>query len=112
MSTTSEKDVRWYIIHTYSGQEERVKRNLDQRITSMDIKDRILQVVVPTEEEIDKHCDGGVLGDDLAVVEYAYNVSPIVAAHHFTWVGYGHDPYRISKPFDYDDPFKKPIEKW
>ena len=41
MSTTSEKDVRWYIIHTYSGQEERVKRNLDQRITSMDIKDRI-----------------------------------------------------------------------
>ena len=65
-----------------------------------------------TEEEIDKHCDGGVLGDDLAVVEYAYNVSPIVAAHHFTWVGYGHDPYRISKTFDYDDPFKKPIEKW
>ena len=53
MSTTSEKDVRWYIIHTYSGQEERVKRNLDQRITSMDIKDRILQVVVPTEEEIE-----------------------------------------------------------
>ena len=53
MSTTSEKDVRWYIIHTYSGKEERVKRNLDQRITSMDIKDRILQVVVPTEEEIE-----------------------------------------------------------
>ena len=53
MSTTSEKDVRWYIIHTYSGQEERVKRNLDQRISSMDIKDRILQVVVPTEEEIE-----------------------------------------------------------
>ena len=65
-----------------------------------------------TEEEIDTHCDGGVLGDDLAIVEYAYNVTPIVAAHHFTWVGYGHDPYRISKPFDYNDPNKKPIEKW
>tara|TARA_B100001250_G_scaffold228761_1_gene196372 strand:+ start:430 stop:756 length:327 start_codon:yes stop_codon:yes gene_type:complete len=65
-----------------------------------------------TEEEIDKYCDGGVLGDDLAVCEYAYNVSPIVAAHHFKWVGKGKDPYRISTPFDYDDPFKKPVEKW
>jgi len=54
-----------------------------------------------TEEEIEKHCDGGVLGDDLAVCEYSYNVSPIVAAHHFEWVGYGRDPYRISTPFNY-----------
>ena len=53
MSTVSEKEERWYIIHTYSGQEERVKRNLDQRVASMDVGDKIFQVVVPTEEEIE-----------------------------------------------------------
>ena len=53
MNITSEKENRWYIIHTYSGQEERVKKNLEQRIASMDVKDRIFQVVVPTEEEIE-----------------------------------------------------------
>ena len=54
---------------------------------AMDKFGKIHYLSAYTEEEIDKHCDGGVLGDDLAVVEYAYNVSPIVAAHHFTWVG-------------------------
>ena len=44
--------VRWYIIHTYSGQEERVEKNLRLRIQSLDMQDRIFQVVVPTEEEI------------------------------------------------------------
>jgi transcriptional antiterminator NusG len=53
MSTISEKEGRWYIIHTYSGQEERVKRNLEQRIATMDVRDKIFQVVVPTEEEIE-----------------------------------------------------------
>ena len=43
----------WYIIHTYSGQEDRVKRNLELRIDSMDAKDKIFQVVIPTEEEIE-----------------------------------------------------------
>jgi transcriptional antiterminator NusG len=43
----------WYIIHTYSGQEERVKKNLELRIETMDVKDRIFSVVVPTEEEIE-----------------------------------------------------------
>ena len=55
MTTNSEKTVektRWYIVHTYSGQEERVQRNLELRITSLDMQDRILQVVVPTEDEI------------------------------------------------------------
>jgi transcriptional antiterminator NusG len=53
MSTISEKETRWYIVHTYSGHEDRVKRNLDQRVTSMDVQDKIFQVVVPTEEEIE-----------------------------------------------------------
>ena len=43
---------RWYIVHTYSGQEDLVKRNLDLRIQSLDMQDRIFQVVVPTEEEV------------------------------------------------------------
>jgi transcriptional antiterminator NusG len=42
----------WYIVHTYSGQEDRVKKNLDLRIQSLDMQDRIFQVVVPTEEEV------------------------------------------------------------
>ncbi len=49
---TGSKDVRWYIIHTYSGQEERVKKNLDQRIQSLDMQHKIFRVIVPTEEEI------------------------------------------------------------
>jgi transcriptional antiterminator NusG len=44
---------RWYIIHSYSGQEERVKKNLDQRIKNMDLADKIFQVVVPTEDEME-----------------------------------------------------------
>ena len=55
MSTDSDPDTqeRWYIIHTYSGHEDRVKKNLDQRIETMDVKDKILDVVVPTEEVIE-----------------------------------------------------------
>ncbi|MBI2860616.1 MAG: transcription termination/antitermination factor NusG [Chloroflexi bacterium] len=44
---------KWYVIHTYSGHEERVKKNLEQRIKSMDFASEIAQVVVPTEEEIE-----------------------------------------------------------
>ena len=51
--TIAQSATRWYIIHTYSGQEDRVKRNLEQRIESMDARDKIFQVVVPTEEEIE-----------------------------------------------------------
>ena len=55
MSADSNPDTqeRWYIIHTYSGHEDRVKKNLDQRIETMDVKDKILDVVVPTEEVIE-----------------------------------------------------------
>jgi len=51
---TEEKDARrWYVIHTYSGYEERVKRNLKQRIESMDAQNQIFQVIIPTEKEIE-----------------------------------------------------------
>ncbi len=41
----------WFVIHTYSGYEERVKKNLEQRIKFMDSRDEVLEVVIPTEEE-------------------------------------------------------------
>jgi len=43
----------WYVIHTYSGYEDRVKTNLEHRIQSMDVSDKIFQIVVPTEDEIE-----------------------------------------------------------
>lgn len=46
-------DVQWYVIHTYSGYENKVKTNLEHRVASMDAKDKIFQVVIPTEEEIE-----------------------------------------------------------
>ena len=43
---------RWYVLHTYSGYEENVKHNLQQRIASFDMEDKIYQVLVPTERKI------------------------------------------------------------
>ena len=53
MSTAERTGARWYIVHAYSGQEERVKKNLDLRIANMDISDKIFQVIVPTEDEME-----------------------------------------------------------
>jgi len=46
-----ENQKQWYIVHTYSGNEERVQRNLEQRIKFLDSEGEISQVIVPTEEE-------------------------------------------------------------
>jgi transcription termination/antitermination protein NusG len=43
----------WYVVHCYSGYENKVRHNLEQRIETMGMKDRIFDVVVPTEEEIE-----------------------------------------------------------
>lgn len=43
---------RWYAVHTYSGYEDAVARNLKQRIESFGIKDKIFNVVVPSEKKI------------------------------------------------------------
>jgi len=43
----------WFVVHTYSGYEERVKKNLEQRIRFMDSGEDIAQVVIPTEVEIE-----------------------------------------------------------
>ena len=46
-------ETRWFVVHTYSGYEDRVKRNLEHRVQTMDVKDKIYEVVVPTEDEIE-----------------------------------------------------------
>jgi len=43
----------WYVIHCYSGYENKVRHNLEQRIETMGMKDKVFDVVVPTEEEIE-----------------------------------------------------------
>ncbi|MEJ2046547.1 MAG: transcription termination/antitermination protein NusG [Dehalococcoidia bacterium] len=48
-----EQSKPWFVIHTYSGYEERVKKNLEQRIRFMDSEGAISQVVIPTEDEIE-----------------------------------------------------------
>jgi transcriptional antiterminator NusG len=48
-----ENQKQWFVVHTYSGYEERVKKNLERRIKSMDFGDEVYQVIIPTEEEIE-----------------------------------------------------------
>ena len=43
----------WFVIHCYSGYENKVRHNLEQRIETMGMKDRIFDVVIPTQEEIE-----------------------------------------------------------
>jgi transcriptional antiterminator NusG len=50
---TGEK--HWYVLHTYSGYEDSVAFNLTQRIESMDMQDKIFQVIVPKEKKIKIH---------------------------------------------------------
>ena len=50
---TKNENVKWYVIHTYSGYENKVKTNLEHRIASMDVAHKIFRVVVPTEEEVE-----------------------------------------------------------
>jgi len=44
---------RWYVIHTYSGYEDKVKTNLEHRVRNMDVEDLIFEVVVPCVDEIE-----------------------------------------------------------
>jgi len=43
---------RWYVLHTYSGYEENVEKNLKQRIESMDMEDKIFNILIPIEKKI------------------------------------------------------------
>jgi len=44
---------RWYVVHSYAGYEKKVQKNLMHRIESMQMQDKIFQVIVPTEEEVE-----------------------------------------------------------
>jgi len=43
----------WYVIHTYSGYEEQVAESLEQRIESMDMSDKVFDIIVPKEKQIE-----------------------------------------------------------
>ncbi|WP_366923276.1 transcription termination/antitermination protein NusG [Metallumcola ferriviriculae] len=43
---------QWYVIHTYSGYENKVKANLEKRLESMNMGDKIFRVLVPMEDEV------------------------------------------------------------
>jgi transcriptional antiterminator NusG len=49
----AEGEPRWYVVHAYSGHEEKVRNNLMKRVDSMDMHDRIFDVLVPTEDVIE-----------------------------------------------------------
>ncbi len=53
METAGGESSAWYVIHCYSGYENKVRHNLEQRIETMGMKDMIFDVVVPTQEEIE-----------------------------------------------------------
>lgn len=49
---------KWYVLHTYSGYEKRVKANVESRVASFGLEDKIFQIEVPMEE-VEKHTEKG-----------------------------------------------------
>lgn len=49
---------KWYVVHTYSGYENKVKTNLEKRVHSMEMEDKIFRVLVPMEDELETGRDG------------------------------------------------------
>lgn len=48
-----EKQEQWYVVHTYSGYENKVKANLEKRIESMNMEEKIFRILVPMEDEVE-----------------------------------------------------------
>ncbi len=48
----NKQEGQWYVVHTYSGYENKVKTNLEKRLESMNMEDKIFNVIVPVEDEI------------------------------------------------------------
>jgi transcription termination/antitermination protein NusG len=46
-------DKHWYVVHTYAGYENKVKTNLEKRVESMEMQDKIFRVLVPMEKELE-----------------------------------------------------------
>jgi len=91
----------WYVIHCYSGYENKVRHNLEQRIETMGMKDKIFDVVIPTQEEIEvkdgkrrtveRHIFPGYVLVNMLFLEYSWYVvrnTPGVTG----FVGMGNNP--------------------
>ena len=91
----------WYVIHCYSGYENKVRHNLEQRIETMGMKDKIFDVVIPTQEEIEvkdgkrrtveRHIFPGYVLVNMALTEeswYVVSNTPGVTG----FVGMGNNP--------------------
>jgi transcription termination/antitermination protein NusG len=44
---------KWYVLHTYSGYENKVRKSIEPRIDALDLTDRVYEIVVPTQDEIE-----------------------------------------------------------
>ena len=44
---------QWYVLHTYSGYENKVKKTIESRIDALDMGDRVFEIVVPTQDEVE-----------------------------------------------------------
>jgi transcription termination/antitermination protein NusG len=51
--TDSDMEGKWYVLHTYSGYENKVKKTIESRVEAFDMGDRVFEVVVPTQEEVE-----------------------------------------------------------
>lgn len=105
MSNQTNKERHWYVVHTYSGYEDAVARNLKQRITSMGMEDLIFDVIVPKErkikikggkrvEELEKIYKGYVLVNMIVTEDSWYVVRNTPRVTGF--VGAGNRPVPIS----------------
>ena len=50
---TTSKKAHWYVVHTYSGHEARVAEQLRQRVNSLDLEDKVCEILIPTQEKIE-----------------------------------------------------------
>lgn len=105
----------WFVIHCYSGYENKVRHNLEQRIETMGMKDRIFDVVIPTQEEtevkdgkrrtIERHIFPGYVLVKLLLSEESWYVvrnTPGVTG----FVGMGNNPTPLRKE-EVDQIFKR-----
>ena len=110
-----EQDRNWYVIHTYSGYEDAVAKNLKQRIESLGMEDKIFNVIVPKEKKIkikngkrktveEKIYPGYVLVEMVVTDESWYVVRNTPRVTGF--LGAGTTPIPVSKP-DMDDLMKR-----
>ena len=52
-ATTETLEGQWYVLHTYSGYENKVKKSIETRVEALDLTDRVYEIVVPTQDEIE-----------------------------------------------------------